>query len=311
MARGGGGMIAWRLMPLPPLPDPPLLRQRLHGLALGAPVAGVLFVTLLGANLLQTLSLVIKPISGRAFRAFNRALADTWWGWCVILSQRVQGVRLVVTGDVVPEREDAIVFSNHQQMPDITFLMIWARQKHRLGDLKWIVKDVIKYVPGVGWGMVFLDCVFVKRNWTDDHRSIQGVFARIVENRVPHWLVSFPEGTRITEEKLARSRAYAERQGQPPPRHVLVPRTKGFVASVRGLRGRSTAVYDCTIGYVAGVPTLWQYVKGYARVAHLHVRRFPMSELPEDDGEVARWLLERFQEKDRLLDEYYARGAFG
>lgn len=297
-------------MPLPPLRDPELLSRRLTGLALGAPVSGVLFGTLIGFNSAQLLSLGIKPISPAGFRRFNRWAADTWWGWCVTTAEQLHGAHVGVSGDEVPLQENAIVIANHQQMTDITFLMIWARQKERLGDLKWMVKDPLKWVPGVGWGMAFLDCVFVKRDWAADRASIERTYSRLIESRVPLWLVSFPEGTRFKPEKLRASQAYARQHGQPVLEHVLVPRTKGFVAAVRGLRGHATAVYDVTIGYQEGVPTLWQYVKGFARLAHLHVRRYPLADLPEDDDELARWLLQRFAEKDRLLDYYYRHGAF-
>jgi 1-acyl-sn-glycerol-3-phosphate acyltransferase len=207
-------------------------------------------------------------------------------------------------------RENAIVISNHQQMPDITFLMDFARRKDRLGDLKWIVKDIIKYVPGVGWGMLFLDCVFVKRTWTDDQESIRQTFARIVDNDVPVWLISFSEGTRITPEKLARSQAYAREHGLPEPRHVLVPRTKGFVATVLGLRDHVKAVYDVTIGYEGGVPTLTQFIKGYVPRAHMHVRRHPIETLPRDEDGLAAWVVQAFRDKDDLMEQYYQRGTF-
>jgi 1-acyl-sn-glycerol-3-phosphate acyltransferase len=297
-------------VPLSPLPDPESPALRARGLATAVPATGFLFSTLIAFNAAQTASLVVRPFSSRAFRAFNRWAADTWWGWCVIGSQRLQGISLVVTGDPVPPRENAIVVANHQQMPDITFLMIWARQKDRLGDLKWMVKDVIKYVPGIGWGLAFIDSLFVKRDWAADQASIERTFAHLVENNVPMWLVSFPEGTRITPEKLAQSRAYAARAGLPAPEHVLIPRTKGFTASVAGLRHHAAAVYDVTIGYEEGVPTLWQYVKGFARRAHLHVRRHPMATLPTDEAALTAWLLERFREKDALLAHFYRHGAF-
>lgn len=299
-----------RFVPLPPLQDPPSLCQRLRGLAAGVSISVFLMSTLLGFNLLQTLSLCLRPFSGRAFRSFNRFCADTWWGWCVILAERLYHIRLVVTGDPVPERENAVVISNHQQMADITFLMIWARQKRRLGDMKWMLKDVIKYVPGVGWGLLFLDCLFVKREWAADRESVERTFARLVRHRVPVWLMSFPEGTRVTPEKIERSRAYAARQGFWPLEHLLIPRSKGFVATIRGLGAHVTAVYDVTIGYERGVPTLWQFVKGFARRAHLHVRRFPVSSLPADDAALTRWLHQRYQKKDRLLSEFYQSGAF-
>ena len=65
-----------------------------------------------------------------------------------------------------------------------------------------------------------------------------------------------------------------------------------------------------TIGYVDGVPSLWQYARGLARCAHMHVRRYPIGELPESDEALARWLHERFAEKDERLGRFYETGAF-
>ena len=295
---------------MPVSSDPRSRPRRLAGLALAFPITLFLFVSLLAVNLAQTLSLAIKPFSAKAFTRFNRWVADTWWGWCVIISRRLAGIDLVVTGDPIPMRENAIVFANHQEMSDVTFLMILARGRDRLGDLKWMVKDPVKYVPGVGWGMAFLDCIFVKRNWAADRDSIERTFARLIRRRIPMWLISFPEGTRQTPEKLAGSREYAERAGLPIPAHVMIPRTKGFVASVHGLGTHVTAVYDLTLGYEQGAPTLWQYVQGCAPRAHVHVRRFPIEELPTDEEALAGWLLRRFEEKDRLLAGFYERRAF-
>jgi 1-acyl-sn-glycerol-3-phosphate acyltransferase len=297
-------------MPLPPLSDPPGKKERVRGLSLGVPATTFLASALLGFNALQTASLAVRPVSRHTFRQVNRWAADTWWGLCVTLSERLHDVHLVLTGDEIPSRESAIVVANHQQMPDITFLMVYARSKGRLGDLKFFVKKAIKYVPGVGWGMVFLDCPFVERKWTADRASIEKTFERILRDRVPLWLVSFVEGTRVTPEKIERSRAYAEKNGLPVFEHVLVPRTKGFVASVHGLRQHVDAVYDVTIAYVGGVPTLWQYVKGFAPVAHLHVRRYPVDTLPTTDDELSAWLVDRWREKDELLKHYYENGAF-
>jgi 1-acyl-sn-glycerol-3-phosphate acyltransferase len=150
----------------------------------------------------------------------------------------------------------------------------------------------------------------VKRDWNKDRQNITRTFSTIVDEKLPVWLVTFPEGTRVTAGKLEQGKRYASEKGLTPPRHTLIPRTKGFVASVQGLRGHIAAVYDVTIGYEEGVPSLWQYVKGYAKRAHLHVRRFPVAALPEEDEQLAEWLLERFREKDQLLDEFYRQGRF-
>jgi 1-acyl-sn-glycerol-3-phosphate acyltransferase len=297
-------------MPLPPLNVPRTPVCRLLGIVRAVPLTVFGFVTLIGFNFLQMLSLTLIPFSRKAFRRFNRWCADTWWGWCVIGGERINRTRIVITGEEVPPRENAIVVVNHQQMPDITTVMAFARSKGRLGDLKFFVKKALQIVPGLGWGMSFLDCLFVRRDWAADRSMITKTFRRIVNENVPLWLVSFVEGTRITPAKLARSQEFAKQRGIEIMHHVLTPRTKGFSASVVGLGDHIAAVYDLTIGYVEGVPTLWQYIKGHVRRIHLHVRRFPVEELPRLEHELNEWLLARFAEKDRLLAYYYQHGAF-
>ena len=298
-------------MPLPPLPDPPSRAARAAALARALPAVAVLSSTLLVINAAQTASLAVLPLSPLLFRRFNRWAANTWWGWCVTGAELLHDVRLLVTGDEVPPRENALVIANHQQMPDINFLMAYARTKDRLGDLKWFAKSAIKYVPGVGWGMWFLDCPFVDREWSRDRASIERTFERLRSGKAPFWLITFPEGTRLTADKVESSQRHAVERGLTPTRHVLLPRTKGFVASAQGLRSELDAVYDVTIGYEQGVPTLWQFTKGWAKCAHLHVRRYPIATMPEGDDELATWLRERFVDKDRLLDELYRTGRFG
>jgi 1-acyl-sn-glycerol-3-phosphate acyltransferase len=275
----------------------------------GALAAVFLFTTLIAVNGLETLSLVLRPFSRGAFRHFNRQCADWWWGMCVSVSQMAD-IRPIYYGDELPMRENAIVVCNHQQMPDIVALMMLARCKGRLGDMKWFVKDVLKFVPGVGWGMLFLDCLFIKRNWDADAGHIRATFSKIIDQKIPLWLISFSEGTRITAAKLARTREYANKQSLPLPEHVLIPRTKGFVASVEGLRGHIQAVYDVTIAYPEGIPTLWQYFRGLASRIHLRVKRCAVEELPTEPAALSGWLLERFREKDRLLSYFFEHGVF-
>ncbi len=283
-----------------------------HVLALLKTLPTLVFLgtTLLLVNLFQVWSLLLRPISQRHFRAFNRYLADTWWGWCVVAARRVHGMDVRITGDEIPARENAIVVANHQQMPDIMCLMFLARTKHRLGDLKWFVKSQLKWVPGVGWGMQFLDCIFVKRSWSRDKESISRTFSRFADYDIPIWLVSFVEGTRFTNPKLQAARDFARERELFLPSHVLLPRTKGFTASVLGLREHLDAVYDITIAYPGQPPTLWQYAQGLVPIAHVHIRRYAMADLPVSREDLAAWLLDLFQGKDELLEYFHSHGAF-
>jgi lysophosphatidic acid acyltransferase/lysophosphatidylinositol acyltransferase len=293
-------------LPLEPLSDRGGPFATLRGIA----VLSVGFATLLPFNLLQLLSLVLLPFSRRAFRALNRWCADTWWGWCVTGAELFYGVRMIFTGDDVPMREDALLISNHQQMPDIPAIMKFCKTKDRLGDMKYFVKKQLKWVPGMGWGMQFLDCLFIDRDWASDREHIHRTFDRLVSDNVPVHLVSFVEGTRFTMAKLEAAQVYARENGLTVPRHTLVPRSKGFAASVEGLKSHVAAVYDITIAYEKGVPTLWQYLKGLVKRIHFHVRRFSVSDLPSTESELRAWLLARWQEKDDLLEQYYETGSF-
>lgn len=293
-------------MPLEPLRDDSGPLATMKGLALL--VLG--FASLLVINLLQISSLVVLPFSRKAFRAVNRWCADTWWGLCVTAAESFYKVQVILSGDDVPMRENVLLVANHQQMPDIPAIMKFARTKDRLGDLKFFVKKQLKWVPGMGWGMQFLDCLYIDRDWTADRETIRKTFARLVDGKVPVYLVSFVEGTRLTLPKLAAAMEYAGAHGLRPPIHTLVPRTKGFEASVEGLRSHIDAVYDLTISYDVGVPTLWQYLKGLVHRIHVHVRRFPVADLPEPAEDLRQWLLDRWREKDELLEGFYSTGSF-
>lgn len=297
-------------MPLDPLRTPETLARRVRAASLGAVCTTVLFLSVLGMNVIQMASMVFLPFSRRIVRAANRWCADTWWGWCATTSVRIHGTRAVFTGDALPPGENVLLLSNHQSMSDIQTLFLLGQREDRLGDFKWFVKKQLRKVPGVGWGMVFLDCIFLERDWTSDKAKIRRTFARIVDDRVPIWLVTFAEGTRIRPAKLEGSRRFAEKAGLEPLRHLLLPRTKGFVASLEGLGGHLDSVLDVTIGYVGGVPSLWQWACGRMRDVHIDVRRFPVATLPTSDEGRADWLHARFREKDARLDRFYTTGRF-
>ncbi len=296
-------------MPLGPL-EVPMTPRRVWRIARGVVVWSFLVILLIFINFLQVLSLLFYPVSRRLVRTINTTMANFWWGACVLVARWINGTRILVKGDELPVGENAILIANHQEMPDITVVMDLALRKRRLGHLKFFVKNQLKRVPGVGWGMYLLGFPFLKRNWTSDRDSILRTFRRLIEGEAPMWLVIFPEGTRIRPHKLERAIAFARERGFAEPRHLLLPRPKGFIAAVQSLRGHATAVYDLTIGYEEGVSNLGQYITGAVDRVHLHVRRFPMEELPETDEELAAWLRQRWIEKDERLEEFYRTGEF-
>jgi 1-acyl-sn-glycerol-3-phosphate acyltransferase len=182
-----------------------------------------------------------------------------------------------------------------------------------LGCCNFFAKDSIKYVPGFGWGIYLKGSVMLKRKWADDEENIKRTFQKIHENKLPYWLISHPEGHRITKKFLEETNAWGKKNDLPPMRHVLYPRTKGFVESVRGLRGSTiNAVYDITIVYENNkYPTLYDLCCGVGtQKVHIHVRRFTFDQLPQDRKELSDWLIKLYQEKDELIEKCHKENGF-
>lgn len=263
-----------------------------------------LLAVLLVCNLLQAFSALLLPISRPLVRVINRWIGGGWWSLTDWLAEW-RGIDIQIEGDRLPMKENVLVIANHQSMSDIATLFRLARRQGRIGDLKWFVKDVIKYVPGIGWGMIFLDCIFLKRDWKRDRQRLFHQLSRFEQEQIPIWTLSFVEGTRLRTHKLEASQSYAQSKGLPAHEHLLLPRTKGFGLTIEALRNHLDAVYDTTIGYVDGVPSIWQWARGDVPRVALHVRRYSIDELPQDEETLSHWLHTRWSEKDSLLDHFY------
>lgn len=128
-------------------------------------------------------------------------------------------------------------------------------------------------------------------------------------------LIAYSEGTRLTPSRHAAAAAFCERAGKPPPSpYTLVPRPRGFIATVNALRGTPhvRAVLDVTIAYARGrefmrAPPFWETVasgnlRGDEYRFYAHVDRWEMDGLPTGEEELAKWLDERWAEKGKRLE---------
>jgi 1-acyl-sn-glycerol-3-phosphate acyltransferase len=270
----------------------------------------VLLALLFLVNLVQMLSLLVLPFSVSKFREVNGMCAKFWWHSLVFTMLHLQKVKVIFVGDEIPKNDNAFVISNHTGLTDVLFILCLADQNNRLQDLKWFVKDILKFVPLVGWGLWFLNSIFLKRNWTKDRSSIESTFHAVKTHRIPIWLVTFLEGTRLTPVKLKKSQEYAKSLGIQPLQNVLIPRTKGFVASMQGLEGHLTAVYDITLGYTGAVPSLWDVTLGNVSPVHVKLKRYDFESLPKGEEELSKWALNLFEKKDEELTFFKKNGFF-
>jgi 1-acyl-sn-glycerol-3-phosphate acyltransferase len=242
----------------------------------------------------------------------NCILAD--WLWWFIGGKGVEAwgrSKYHFYGDKIPMRENTFTTMNHLTFLDWAFFFSIAGRRGRLGVLKFFAKKSIAWIPGFGWGLYLLDSLLVSRNWLADQNLINATFSKLKNRKLPFWVVSFLEGTRRTPSKLADSQEYARKKDLPHLKHLLIPRTKGFVATISQLRTELDAVYDVTYAYEGGkTPGIIDLAMRRLPDLHFHIRRFPIADLPTDPDALAQWCIQLFVQKDLLLEQFHTTGAF-
>ncbi|KAF2811076.1 acyltransferase-domain-containing protein [Mytilinidion resinicola] len=228
-----------------------------------------------------------------------------------------------------PER--IVLIANHQIYTDWLYLWWIAYTAKMHGHIYIILKESIKWIPVIGQGMMFYGFIFLTRKWSTDkprfkHRlqklnSKHGGMLSGSQELDPMWLLIFPEGTNLSNNGRNSSAKWAEKNGIPDLQHALLPRSTGLLFCLREMRNTVDWVYDCTVTY-EGVPrgqfgqdifTLRStYFQGRPpKSVNMHWRRFATSSIPMDDTkEFEKWVLQRWIEKDQLLEHFVQTGRF-
>jgi len=293
------------------------LFTQLRGIAILSPWLAYLLL----ADICLSLLLPFKPFFPNLVYSTSSWLASSVWRWIQYIFTSSNGAVITTSGDHLPEGESAVVVANHVSWSDFYMIQALAIRAGMLGRCRWFAKVQLRMVPFLGWRLWAMGFPLVSRNWSKDQRELDRVFKGITGRRWPTWLISFSEATRFTPKKHLESKTWCADHGKPQPQHLLYPRTKGFVTTVQHLRKAPhvKAVYDMTIAYQHGeqwqrAPTMWETLSlrqisrdqregGPGYKFHVHARRFPLEELPQDDEGLAKWLEQRWIEKGEWLEE--------
>ncbi|KAE8683636.1 putative 1-acyl-sn-glycerol-3-phosphate acyltransferase 4 [Hibiscus syriacus] len=234
-----------------------------------------------------------------------------WLSMWPFLFEKINGTKVVFSGDNVPQKERVLIIVNHRTEVDWMYLWDLAMRKGCLGYIKYILKSSLLKLPVLGWAFHILEFISVDRKWETDETIMHQMLSTFKNPRDPLWLALFPEGTDFTEKKCMKSREYATEVGLPVLTNVLLPKTRGFCLCLETLRGSFDAVYDLTIAYKHQCPFFVDNVFGVdPSEVHIHVQRIPVNEIPTSSAEAAAWLIDRFEIKDRLLSDFKSQGHF-
>ncbi|KAI0157404.1 acyltransferase-domain-containing protein [Xylariaceae sp. FL1272] len=229
-----------------------------------------------------------------------------------------------------PER--MVMIANHQIYTD--WLYLWwvgytsIPQMH--GHIYIILKESLKWIPFIGPGCMFLGFIFMSRKMTVDRPRLAHRIGKLKEEHWdpegnpflnPMWLLLFPEGTNLSGNGRTKSAAWAAKSGLKDMEHLMLPRSTGMYFCLSELKGTVDYVYDCTVAY-EGIPR-GRYGEEYFTISSTYTqgrppksvnfywRRFAVADIPlETQEEFDKWLLQRWYEKDALLEEYVSTGRF-
>lgn len=229
-----------------------------------------------------------------------------WWGKYDL---HVYGKQEDVLGIC---KEKSIIILNHYSDVDWLSSYVFCERMDCLERTKVLLKDVVKYVPVIGWCWWFDGMGFLKRNWKTDKESLDTIIDNLKKSKMPYKIALFCEGTRRTEDKLRASQEYAKQKNIEPLKHHLIPRTKGFSVIAKNLKDDVDAVYDVEFAFPniegANIPNI--IARGTVE-AHVIIRRIPISEVPCDTEEDAsKYLMELYKVKDKHLDYFEKNGEF-
>lgn len=265
-------------------------------------------------------SIFIWPFNKTLYRKIVCNLGYSIWSQFAFLGQWWSGsdCKLIIEN---PDdfkylgQERAIVVMNHKYEIDWILTWILSERLAVLGCTKIYGKSSLRWVPIIGWAWHFTESIFLKRQWDKDRETLTKDLDYLKDYPKGYnvLLLLFCEGTRFTEEKHEESMAVARKKGLPELKHHLLPRTKGFVLTMRGIEDKVSSILDITCGFRkdGAEPTLMNIIKGKAVRGEFYVRRIPIAEVPVENDEVCgEWLHELYRNKDKIYDNFEKNGRF-
>lgn len=273
----------------------------------------------------------------RSFGVFVTYLTQRWAPTVVRISgdSSVAG-QLHTTKDgkvelLFPDR--LVMVANHQLYSDWLYLwwVAYVNQSKSYGHFYIILKESLKYIPIIGWGMRFFSFIFLSRKLAIDEPRLSHRLGKLNKANYgpfsggkgldPMWLLLFPEGTNASQDGRNKSASWAKKIGVKDMENTLLPRSSGSFFCLNELKDTVDYLYDCTIVYEGmkhgefgqdnhTLQTMYLYGKPAPSV-NMYWRRFALSDIPLHDKEkFDEWLRNRWSEKDAIINQYIATGRF-
>jgi len=221
------------------------------------------------------------------------------------LAETKQDIKKLINSDT--DKIDIIV-CNHTSTLDFLIMMTYLEELD-IQSYNFVLKNEITYTPGFGLIMYASQDVKLNRNWEQDKEILGKQLDKIKTNDKKQVIIIFPEGTRLSEQKLKEGQLFSQSNNLPVYDNLMVPKSKGlwFIVNHLSKSGKLGRIWDTTLIFpnfikksikssdifgkpLGDIKTVWREVK--------------LDENFEDQDGFKKWLINLWVTKDSLIKHH-------
>ncbi len=270
-------------------------------------------VGILAATLLWVFACVMPGLDDEAYLRANFRLQCWWAASLYSAAEIIFGMDTEISGGESFARGPFVVFARHASTADTLLPAIFISNRYDI-LLRYVLKRELLWDPCLDIVGHRLRNHFVDRGSEDRVREIENVASLADGLGEREGVLIFPEGTRFSKAKLARSIAKLDAAASPElaqraraMRNVLPPKLGGPIALLRRNRNADLVLLGHT-GF-EGIESLTDLFNGslIGRVICLRFWRISRLEIPTDETALSRWLFDWWGVIDQWIEDVQAR----
>ena len=278
-------------------------------------VLSLFYISTSFSIILLPLYALLVPFHRDLFVKIGNICQNHFLALVVHLLEKWCSLEIKISGELPTNSESSIIIPNHLSH-DWPVICALAYHRKSLGNLKIVIKGIVKFVPGFGWSIWLMFWPFVSRKWALDKNILEKLYTNYANQSENTLLCMFCEGTRYSEKAYKASKKFAEENTEcPNMEYCLVPRARGFIAATKSfLRSCSEplSVYNMTLVYEgfsernpSMIDIIFRRPTGKRSVIiFTSTEKLDNTTIPSDET-LKTWLFQRFSEKEALLQDYY------
>eukprot|EP01135_Chromosphaera_perkinsii_P001998 Nk52_evm45s215 gene=Nk52_evmTU45s215 len=218
-------------------------------------------------------------------------------------------------------KEKSLTIVNHESFLDGPILTILQHVCGCMDSVRYILWDHVMSIP-FGWASKFVGHIMITCKWDKDQQILHEGFENFAKQPFLNSIAFFPEGYVKTKKSMKKCQDFCRDNNMPVLKYTLWPRVKGFYFCLERLREFQKAnpdvpcyVNDITSvypGYVETGPSFFEIFTYTKQGMELHfvTDKFKISDIPETEEGVKKWIEQRYMHKEKLLEYFHKNGCF-